>query len=59
MGKKRGKLVDLSIQKTSYPYKEDKVIIKILFIKKSSNLVKIKEEKLKDIANKKTLYSRG
>ena len=46
------------MQKTSYPYRKDKVIVKILLIKKSPNLVKTKEEKSKGIANKKTFYLR-
>ena len=50
------KPVDLSMQKTPQPYKKDKIIAKILLIKKPLNLVRTKKEKLKDIINKKTSY---
>ena len=47
------------MQKTSWPYTKDKIITKILLIKKLPNSVKIKEKKLKNIAEEKTFYSKG
>ena len=59
MGKRGQKPVDLSMQKTSKLYKEDKVIVMILSIKKPFNWEGTKEEKSKGIANEKTSYLRG
>ena len=38
---------------------KNKVIAKILLMKKPFNLVGIEEEKLRDVANEKTSYSKG
>ena len=48
-----------SMQRTSWLYREDKIIAKILFKKKPPNLVKTREEKSNILLIKKLPISEG